>query len=81
MATCLDAKANPHVCLEVNEGRWNWDSDTKTTAQGLKSSLQSFEVIVGFIVLNISLDYLKGLSAKLQRRDTDVFDAYTILTI
>ena len=26
-----------------------------------------------------SLDYLKGLSAKLQRRDIDVFQAYTMI--
>jgi len=29
--------------------------------------------------LNNSLDYLKGLSAKLQRRDIDVFEAYTMI--
>jgi len=63
--TCLDAMVNPHVSPEVNESRWNWDSDTKTTAHGLKSSLQSFGVTVGFAVLNNSLDYLKGLPAKL----------------
>ena len=39
--TCLDAMVNPHVSPEVNESRWNWDSDTKTTTHGLKSSLQS----------------------------------------
>ena len=70
---------NPHVCPEVNESRWNWDSDTKATAHGMKSSLQSFGVIVGFTVLKNSLDYLKGLSAKLQRRDIDVFEAYTMI--
>jgi hypothetical protein len=48
-------------------------------AYGMKSSLQSYGVIVGFIVLKNSFDYLKGLSAKLQRRDIDVFDAYTMI--
>ena len=39
----------PPVCPEVNESRWNWDSDTKTMVDhGLKSSLQSFGLIVGF---------------------------------
>ena len=61
------------------ERRWNWDSDTKTTAHGSKSSLQSFVVIVGFRVLKNSLDYLKGLTAKLQRRDIDVLEAYTMI--
>jgi len=38
-------------------------------------------VIVGFIVLKniIENNYLKGLSAKLQRRDIDVFDTYTMI--
>jgi len=70
---------NPHVYPEVNESHWNWDSDTKTTTHGLKSSLQSFWVIVGVTVLKNSLDYLTGLSAKLQRRDTDVFGAYNMI--
>jgi len=46
--TCFDAMVNPYLCPEVNESRWNWESDTKTIAHGMKSSLQSFEVTVGF---------------------------------
>jgi len=42
----------------------------------MKSSLQSFGVIVGFTVLKNSLDYL---SAKLQRRDIYIFEAYTMI--
>ena len=56
---------NPHVFPKINESRWNWEGDTETTAYCLKSSRQSFGVIVGFTVLKNSLDYLKGLSAKL----------------
>ena len=78
MVICLDAMVNPHVCPEVNEIRWNWDSDTKTTARALKTTLQGFGVIVDFTVLKNSLDYLKGLSAKLQRRDIYVFEAHII---
>ena len=59
---------NPYVYPEVNESRWNWDNDTKTTPHGLKSTLQSFGVSVGFTVLKNSLDYLKDLSAKLQKK-------------
>ena len=50
VVTCLDAVVNPHVCPEVDESRWNWDSDVKTTAHGLKIGLQSFGVIVGLTV-------------------------------
>jgi len=70
---------NPHVCSEVNESRSNWGSDIKTTALSLKGSLQSFGVIVSFTVLKNSLDYLKGLSPKPQRRDTNIFEAYTMI--
>jgi len=79
VATCLDPMVNPHVCRKVNESCWNLYSDIKTTTHGLKSILQSFGVIVGFAVLKISLDYFKGLLAKLQRRDIDVFGVYTML--
>ena len=58
MVTCFEAMVNSHVYPEVNG---NWDSDTKTTPHGLKSSLQSFGVIVGSTLLKNSLDYLKGL--------------------
>ena len=70
---------NTHVYPEVNESCWNWGSDTKTTAHSLKSSLQSLGVIIGFTVLKNSLNYLKGLSAKLQRRYIDIFEANTMI--
>ena len=69
----------PHVCPEVNESRWNWESDTTSTACGLKSSPQSFWVIVGFTVLKSSLDYWKGFSTKLERRDFNLFEVYAII--
>jgi len=49
------------------------------TVYGLKSSVQSFGVNVDFTALKNSSGYLKGLSAKLQRRDIDVFEAFTII--
>ena len=51
---------NPYVYPEDNESRWNWDSDTNPSGHGTKSSLQS-------------LVYFKGLSAKLQRRNIEIF--------
>ena len=74
LVTCLDAVANPHVYPEVNESLWNLYSDTETIAHGLNSQ-HSFGIIVGFTVLKNSLDYLKGLSAKVQRKDINVFGA------
>ena len=74
--TSLDAIVDPHVYPEVNEGRWNCDSYIKTTANGMKST---FVVVVCFVGLNNSLNYLKSLSAELQTRDVDVFEAYAVM--
>ena len=79
VATCLDAMANPHICPEVDESRSYWDSNNKTAAHGMKRSMQRFGVIVGFTALKNSLNYLKGLSAKLQIRDIDFLVAYTMI--
>ena len=79
VVTCLDDMVNPHIYPEVNENLWNRDNNTKHMTRGSKSCLQSFGVIVGFTVLKNSLDYLKGLSAKLQRSDIGVFNVYTII--
>ena len=79
VVTSLDVMVNPHICPEVNGSRWNLDSGTKTTARGMKSSLQSFGVNLGVTVLKNSLDELKGLSVELQRRDIEVFEAYTMI--
>jgi len=46
LITCVDAMVNPHVYPEVNESRWNWDRNTKTTAHGLESSLQRIELLL-----------------------------------
>ena len=55
--TRLDAMVNPHVCPEVNENRWNWDSDTQEYGSWYERySLHSFGVIVGFRVLKNNLD-------------------------
>ena len=69
VVTYFNAMVNPYVCTEINERCWNWDSETKTTSIGMKNSLRSFGVIVGFTILKNSLDYFKGLSAKLQSGD------------
>jgi len=79
VVTCLGAMDNPHVYLDVNERRWNWDSDTITMVYGLKGSLQSFWDMVYFTVLKNSLYYLKGSSARPQRRDIDVLEAYSMI--
>jgi len=67
VVTCLGAMVNAHVCPDINESRWTWDRETKTTGHGMKSILQHFGVIVGLTVLKNSLDYLIGLSTELKK--------------
>ena len=59
--------------------RWTWDGPTRITAEGLKCSLMSGSNIIALIVLLNGLDPLKGLSAKLQKRDADVVTAYNLI--
>ena len=48
-----------------------------TKANGLKSALRSFDTIVALVVMCESLEPFKGIAAKLQRRDLDIFEAYS----
>ena len=62
--------------LEIVYWSWNWDKDTITKAQGLKASLLSFQTVVVFIATRNTLDEVKALASKLQKRDQDIFEAY-----
>ena len=72
LITFLDTILCPHDYpqLASPDGSWNWDSDTRVKAQGLKSSFQTLAVIL------ITLDEVKSLAAKLQKRDQDIHEAY-----
>ena len=59
-----------------NKEAWSWDTSTKIKAGGLKQSLQSGSHILALVVLVNGLDAVKGLAAKLQKRDMDVVAAY-----
>ena len=53
--------------------------DTITKAQGLKASLLSFQTVVVFIATRNTLDEVKTLASKLQKRDQDIFEAYMMV--
>lgn len=76
---CLNAMVMPHEYPEVQQQNWQWDRDSVTRAQGMVSSLQKFQNIVAFITLKNSLDYLKGLAARLQKIDQEVCEAYRMV--
>ncbi len=73
LVTFLDAILSPQDYPELisQEGSWNWNSDTKTKAQGLKNSLTSFQTIATFIITKIA--------SKLQKCEQDVYEAYTMV--
>ena len=63
--------------------KWSRDTSTSIKAEGLRHSLQAgcniYCNTVSLIVLLNGLDPLKGLSAKLQKRDADVVSAYAFI--
>ena len=74
----FDAILSPHEYpqLECDDGSWNWDTETRVKAQGLKAALSSFQNIAVFVITKNVLDEAKSLSAKLQYRDQDVYKAF-----
>lgn len=80
--TFLDAIMSPHEYpqLRSSDGSWNWDNDTRVKAQGLKAALTSFQNLAVFLITKNVLDEAKALSAKLQKRDQDVYEAFKMVT-
>ena len=52
-----------------------------TKAQGFLHSLTSGRTIIALVILNHVLDIVKGLSAKLQKRDADIVMAYKYIDL
>ena len=71
-----DVIVHPHLYETLSFENWSWDKDTKEKANGLASSARRFENIVSFVVQKNSLHPLKGIAAKLQKRDLDIYEAY-----
>ena len=71
---CLGAIVNiaeyPELAQTVE---WNWDAETTTKGNGMLTLLQSFKTVVTFVVLKNTLDYVKSLASKLQKRDVDIY--------
>lgn len=58
---------------------WNWDTETLVKAEGLKSSLTNGTNIAALVVLKNGRQPVKVLSVKLQRRDSDICNAYNYI--
>ena len=55
---------------------WNWDKETLVKAEGLRCSLTSGMHITALVILKDGLQPVKGLSIKLQKRDSDIYETY-----
>ena len=81
LITFLDAILSPHDYpqLASSDGNWNWDSDTRVKAQGLKAALSSFQTIAVFLITKSVLDEVKSLASKLQKKDQDIHEAFRMV--
>ena len=72
----MDMICHPHMYNNPSLNDWAWDRETKDKANGIASCLKRFEKIASFLVQKSALYPLKGIAAKLQRRELDVYEAY-----
>ena len=72
-----------HSELDLNDGTWEWDSETKIKAQGLLQGLlqvlKSSQNILTFFIAKNVLEKVKPIAVKLQKRDIDVMEAYNMI--
>ncbi|CAC5408033.1 unnamed protein product [Mytilus coruscus] len=62
--------------VDLPNGPWIWDRETRIKAQGLLSTVKTSSFIVAFITVKSCLETIKPLSIKLQKRDQDIYTAY-----
>jgi len=58
---------------------FTWDRETKTKAQDFLANLKTFGFIFTFLITKNGLGTLKPIAAKLQKKDQDVFQAYSMI--
>ena len=65
------------VMIQIAEiENFNWDSDTRTKAQGLLRTMQTPVHATSFITVMFALEPVKPLAIKLQQRNQDIYKAY-----
>jgi len=82
IATCLHSMVSPHLYSlseEPENNDWNWDRETLIKAEGLRCSLANGTNIAALVILKNGLQSVKSLSVKLQRRDSDISEAYSYI--
>ena len=58
-----------------------WDSKVKTEAQGLLTQITSFEWIVSFMTVYISLSHLHPLTIRLQKSTIEILEGYKMVNV
>lgn len=79
VVTCLHAMTEPTMYPDLPTEDWKWDQETRNKATGLKCALVNFQNIVALVVLQSGLGTVKGLSSKLQKRNSDIYHAYQMI--
>jgi len=74
----LEAMSNERLFADqFGVTAWNWDTDSKSKANSLLHAISNFEFIITHITTMKCLSILQPLSIKLQKRDVDVYEAYS----
>ena len=74
----LEVMANERLFAgQYGDAAWSWDTDTKNKASELANAISSFSFLITLLTAMKCLSVLKPLSVKLQKRDLDVYEAYT----
>ena len=79
---CLEAVLNPsgyHDIYEEVALTGSWDQETRTKAQGLLTSLTSSHAIIAFITIKNVLENVRPLASKLQKRNLDIYQVYSMI--
>ena len=76
----LEAMSNERLFEnQFGETAWNWDTDSKSKANGLLHALHKVEFIITLLTTMKCSSILKPLSIKLQKREINVFQAYNLI--
>ena len=78
ICSCFEAIVDPNVYSDMNiDTNWEWDSETRTKAQGLLHSMKDPKILVAFIVTKNVLEIIKPIAVKLQNED--IVHAYNLI--
>ena len=64
--------------FEDKYGSWNWDQERRTKTNGLLMAMSNFQfIIITLFTVMKCLSVVKPLSMQLQKRESDIYKAYS----